>query len=664
MAKFPSLVAHLFVAVCALSEQAQAAGLRRLRKNTIIVPNLDAVKTDDHSTNHVKDDGERGFEKLNTEELEEIFSHEDVFRLDASMSYEPGSSSKKSSKAKAKGRARELVNPLEMDGMFFPEEVFRMDASMSYEPMASSGKSRSKAKSRRARDLINIPALEDMFFSEGVFRLDASMSYGYEGSSKKSRSKAKSRARELANFPGLEDMFFPEEVFRMDASMSYGLELAPSRKSRSKAKARQLRNPTTNRVRVADLSPRNSKKARKKASADTAEAGFERLEEALEETFLKEVFRMDASMSYSTSSGTGPKDREDGGGGGGTSSSAAGSGSSSSAAGGGSSNSAVDREDSITSDSVGGGTNVVAVVEDYAVVVEEEIPREVQEDGGDDGSQVFQKCGMPAASRSSALLEILSSVSDRSKLEDMSTPHYSAMRWLDQEDGAVLCPDIAERVMQRYKAGLIYFQFGGNSWTNCRAQEGFCFQEKSTTVPAIRFLDSSHECLWFGLGCVGVPQDVLPTERDLLSIDEVKLIDTVDLNDNNLSGELFDELFSFTQLRELTLDGNKKITGTIPEAVGQLSLLQSIDIDDNDLVGTLPQALYSLLDLQAIDLNSNRLSGTISNDIGNLKKLVVVQLDNNNFGGVMPADGLLQLEQLGKGAVALFYWSIFVRLES
>jgi len=250
----------------------------------------------------------------------------------------------------------------------------------------------------------------------------------------------------------------------------------------------------------------------------------------------------------------------------------------------------------------------------------------------DDGSAVFEKCGISEQDRSSMLLDMLSLTSSMLALTDTSAPQYQARMWLEKDDGAQLCPNQVEeaRIIQRYIVGLIYYAFGGNNWTNCRAQgAGSCFQEDSTSIPAIPFLDASHECLWFGLTCTDVPREALPSQRDIVSVDTFSPITSVDISDNALSGDLFAELFYLTKLQELTLDGNKGISGSIPEEIGLLTDLIAVDIDDNKLSGSLPASLYQLTNLEAIDLNSNALTGTISNDIGNLQKLVVVQFDDN-----------------------------------
>jgi hypothetical protein len=283
------------------------------------------------------------------------------------------------------------------------------------------------------------------------------------------------------------------------------------------------------------------------------------------------------------------------------------------------------------------------------------------ESDGDDGSAVFQKCGVSESARSIAFMTVLSTVSQSDALMDTASSRYQAMNWLVNEDAATICPGNDARVIQRYIAALIYFQLGGDSWSNCRADGGSCFQEDSTSVPAIPFLSESSECIWFGLTCANTPREVTPDQSDIIAVEDYSPIVSVDISDNSLSGDLFTELFVLTELQELTLDGNKGITGRIPEEIGQLTNLIALDIDDNvcfvllakfnvhywhcrpssnphfsftqSLTGTLPQNLYSLTTLEAIDLNENQLSGTISNDIGNLPRLVVVQLDSNNLTG-------------------------------
>lgn len=387
-------------------------------------------------------------------------------------------------------------------------------------------------------------------------------------------------------------------------------------------------------LRVPDLNPLDTTKLKTQENNVERDAGFELVQDELEEVFFNEVFRLDLSLSFSL----GPS-RPDGRVGGG------------STGGGGGSSAGGTPTGEVSSTPTGGGIgreinvgNSVGDVEDGS---------SVEPDGSSvepgDGSAVYTKCGITKAARSERILDILSEISNRNMLTDMSTARYNARYWLDEEDKAMICPDNKERVKQRYTAALLYFQFGGDNWDNCRANGGTCFQEDSTNVPAIPFLDQSNECNWFGLGCYDeIPQVVSRSQNQFLAVDDYVPITSVDISDNSLSGEMFPELFGLTALQELTLDGNKNIRGSIPEEIGALTNLLALDIDDNALTGTLPSVLYTLTSLEAIDLNSNSLSGTISDDIGNLPNLVVVQFDNNEFSGPMPTDGLIGLEKLGK----------------
>jgi hypothetical protein len=76
--------------------------------------------------------------------------------------------------------------------------------------------------------------------------------------------------------------------------------------------------------------------------------------------------------------------------------------------------------------------------------------------------------------------------------------------------------------------------------------------------------------------------------------------------------------------------------------------LQVIDLDFNNFSGSIPNEIYGLANLRQLDLNDNKLSGTVSADIGHLTELYVLQLDHNNFSGDIPSE-IGQLEHLEVG---------------
>lgn len=95
---------------------------------------------------------------------------------------------------------------------------------------------------------------------------------------------------------------------------------------------------------------------------------------------------------------------------------------------------------------------------------------------------------------------------------------------------------------------------------------------------------------------------------------------------------------SLLHLLEIDLDGNKNLVGPIPESLGDILNLSTLDLDDNKLTSTIPSSLYTFRDtLRTIDLNNNLLVGTVSEEIGALDNLFILQLDNNSFSGTIPS---------------------------
>ena len=69
-------------------------------------------------------------------------------------------------------------------------------------------------------------------------------------------------------------------------------------------------------------------------------------------------------------------------------------------------------------------------------------------------------------------------------------------------------------------------------------------------------------------------------------------LDQIDIEKNNLSGSLIDEIGDLPNLRFLILEQGK-IGGNIPETIGNLPLM-IVDLDYNELDGPIPQSLYNV----------------------------------------------------------------------
>ncbi|PNX66548.1 LRR receptor-like serine/threonine-protein kinase, partial [Trifolium pratense] len=90
----------------------------------------------------------------------------------------------------------------------------------------------------------------------------------------------------------------------------------------------------------------------------------------------------------------------------------------------------------------------------------------------------------------------------------------------------------------------------------------------------------------------------------------LSLVTSIDLSDNNFSGNIPNEITKLFGLVVLNLSRNH-ITGQIPGTMSNLLQLSSLDLSNNQLSGTIPSSLSSLSFLGFLDLSSNNLLGVI-----------------------------------------------------
>ncbi|XP_020080031.1 receptor-like protein 12 [Ananas comosus] len=104
----------------------------------------------------------------------------------------------------------------------------------------------------------------------------------------------------------------------------------------------------------------------------------------------------------------------------------------------------------------------------------------------------------------------------------------------------------------------------------------------------------------------------------------VYLFKIMDLSENNLSGQIPEEIFAIALLRSLNLSGNH-LTGMIPERLSDMRSLESLDLSLNELQGATPQSLSALTFLNYLNLSYNNLSGRIptGNQLGTLDYLSI-----------------------------------------
>ena len=116
---------------------------------------------------------------------------------------------------------------------------------------------------------------------------------------------------------------------------------------------------------------------------------------------------------------------------------------------------------------------------------------------------------------------------------------------------------------------------------------------------------------------------------------------------NRFRGIIPASLGNLTRLKSLRLYINN-LSGPIPEELSNLTLLETLVLDGNDLTGPFPVWLSKLSRLQNISLGRNDFSGPIPEELGNLSELQIINLDSNALTGPIPASlgRLTRLEHL------------------
>lgn len=110
-------------------------------------------------------------------------------------------------------------------------------------------------------------------------------------------------------------------------------------------------------------------------------------------------------------------------------------------------------------------------------------------------------------------------------------------------------------------------------------------------------------------------------------------------NSTNSNGELPQELGLLSGLKTLDLSGNF-ITGEIPDHYYDLSYLQILRLKQNSLSGQL-QSFKNLESLRALDLSKNEFSGELAQDsFEDIPDLTFINFgDNENLSGIFPPLG-------------------------
>ncbi|KAK2360986.1 receptor protein [Trifolium repens] len=108
-------------------------------------------------------------------------------------------------------------------------------------------------------------------------------------------------------------------------------------------------------------------------------------------------------------------------------------------------------------------------------------------------------------------------------------------------------------------------------------------------------------------------------------------LDALDLSDNQLSGQIPQNISGYVNLQFLSFSNNK-LHGPIPLMLSMFSSLQSLFLDGNSLSGSIPRSIPSELtkleSLKYLDISQNKLVGCVPSFV-NSSTLIIHLSDNN-----------------------------------
>lgn len=123
---------------------------------------------------------------------------------------------------------------------------------------------------------------------------------------------------------------------------------------------------------------------------------------------------------------------------------------------------------------------------------------------------------------------------------------------------------------------------------------------------------------------------------------DAPLLRSVDLSENQLEGSIPEAIGNLSSLQTLHLFGNR-LTGSIPSTICDMKVLYDIELSWNELSDEIPASLSNCFTLSKLDLSWNNLSGEIPITLVNMSSLAILDLSNNRLEGPIPEQfGLIQ----------------------
>ncbi|WOG97320.1 hypothetical protein DCAR_0416660 [Daucus carota subsp. sativus] len=152
------------------------------------------------------------------------------------------------------------------------------------------------------------------------------------------------------------------------------------------------------------------------------------------------------------------------------------------------------------------------------------------------------------------------------------------------------------------------------------------------TLGSLRSLRRLH------LGENNLTRESSSTElRFFYSLTNCRYLQVLELSMNQFHGSLPAVVGNLSTSLQIFSAFNSRIKGEIPIGIGNLSSLNMLTLDSNELTGIIPSTIGRLKYMERIYLEHNKLNGSVPYEICLLEKLGDLYLSDNQLSGLIPA---------------------------
>ena len=156
---------------------------------------------------------------------------------------------------------------------------------------------------------------------------------------------------------------------------------------------------------------------------------------------------------------------------------------------------------------------------------------------------------------------------------------------------------------------------------------------------------TTSPCNWTGVVCDELGQRVVGLDLSGLGISgsisphigNLSFLNSLQLQNNRFRGQIPDQITELFRLRVLNMSFNL-INGALPFNISQLKELRILDLTENSFTGRLPEELSLLSKLEVLKLRQNHFHGQIPHVLANLSSLTILNLGTNTLYGDIPSD--------------------------